>query len=65
VIRGAMEGFDPDVLIVDHLPLGAARELADTLYRLRSATESTASSACATCSRTATPSTACGPIRRT
>ena len=35
VIRGAMEGFDPDVLIVDHLPLGAARELAETLYRLR------------------------------
>jgi predicted glycosyltransferase len=35
VIRGAMAGFDPDVLIVDHLPLGAARELAGTLHRLR------------------------------
>jgi predicted glycosyltransferase len=35
VIRSAMEAFDPDVLIVDHLPLGAARELADTLDLLR------------------------------
>ena len=35
VIRGAIEGFDPDVLIVDHLPLGAARELAGTLRLLR------------------------------
>ena len=35
VIRGAMEQFDPDVLIADHLPLGAARELAGTLKRLR------------------------------
>ena len=35
VIHGAMEGFDPDVLIVDHLPLGAAGELARTLERLR------------------------------
>ena len=35
VIQGAMEGFDPDVLIVDHLPLGAVRELAETLYLLR------------------------------
>ena len=35
VIRGAIEGFDPDVLIVDHLPLGAARELASTLHHLR------------------------------
>jgi predicted glycosyltransferase len=35
VIRGAMEAFDPDVMIVDHLPLGAARELAETLYLLR------------------------------
>ncbi len=35
VIRGAMEKFDPDVLIADHLPLGAARELAGTLKRLR------------------------------
>src|SRR5262249_25226770 len=35
VIRGAIEEFDPDVLIADHLPLGAARELAGTLKRLR------------------------------
>jgi predicted glycosyltransferase len=35
VIRGAVEGFDPDVLIVDHLPLGAARELTETLELLR------------------------------
>ena len=35
VLRGAMEAFDPDGLIVDHLALGAERELADTLYRLR------------------------------
>ena len=35
VIRGAMQGFDPDVLIVDHLPLGAAGELARTLKLLR------------------------------
>jgi len=31
VIRSAMEAFEPDVLIVDHLPLGAARELSHTL----------------------------------
>jgi len=35
VIRGAMQGFHPDALIVDHLPLGAARELNGTLGRLR------------------------------
>jgi predicted glycosyltransferase len=35
VIRGAMKGFEPDVLIVDHLPLGAAGELAATLKLLR------------------------------
>ena len=35
VIRSAMEAFEPDVLIVDHLPLGAARELTRTLERLR------------------------------
>ena len=35
VIRGAMQGFHPDVLIVDHLPRGAARELDGTLGRLR------------------------------
>ncbi|PYM07088.1 MAG: glycosyltransferase [Candidatus Rokuibacteriota bacterium] len=34
VIRSAMEAFDPDVLIVDHLPLGAAHELTRTLERL-------------------------------
>src|SRR5439155_513724 len=33
VIRGAMEQFDPDVLIADHLPLGAARELAATFVQ--------------------------------
>src|SRR5207249_12094596 len=27
VIHGAIRSFEPDVLIVDHLPLGAAREL--------------------------------------
>src|SRR5262245_13293966 len=35
VIREALQSFDPDVLIVDHLPLGAARELAGTLQDLR------------------------------
>src|SRR5262245_36388531 len=35
VIQGAIEGFDPDVLIVDHLPLGAVHELADTLHAVR------------------------------
>ena len=35
VIRSAIGGFDPDVLIVDHLPLGAARELTSTLHQLR------------------------------
>src|SRR5262245_42209283 len=35
VIREALQSFDPDVLIVDHLPLGAARELAGTLQHLR------------------------------
>src|SRR5919198_3065180 len=35
VIRSAMEAFEPDALIVDHLPLGAARELSPTLERLR------------------------------
>src|SRR6266446_6483900 len=35
VIRSAIKVFDPDVLIVDHLPLGAAGELRRTLERLR------------------------------
>jgi len=35
VIRSAMEVFQPDVLIVDHLPLGVANELTGTLERLR------------------------------
>src|SRR6266542_3857015 len=35
VIRSAIKAFEPDVLIVDHLPLGAARELTRTLQRLR------------------------------
>jgi predicted glycosyltransferase/glutathione synthase/RimK-type ligase-like ATP-grasp enzyme len=35
VIRSAMEVFEPDVLIVDYLPLGVAEELATTLERLR------------------------------
>src|SRR5262245_36804055 len=35
VIRGAIDQFDPDVLIADHLPLGAAGELVGTLKRLR------------------------------
>ena len=35
VLGSAMEVFEPDVLIVDHLPLGVAGELAGTLQRLR------------------------------
>src|SRR2546427_11139203 len=35
VIRSAIEVFDPDVMIVDYLPLGVAGELATTLDRLR------------------------------
>jgi predicted glycosyltransferase/glutathione synthase/RimK-type ligase-like ATP-grasp enzyme len=35
VIRSAIDAFAPDVLIVDHLPLGAARELTGTLELLR------------------------------
>ncbi|OLE60037.1 MAG: hypothetical protein AUI36_12750 [Cyanobacteria bacterium 13_1_40CM_2_61_4] len=35
VIRSAMQVFEPDVLIVDHLPLGVANELSGTLERLR------------------------------
>ena len=35
VIRDAIKTFEPDVLVVDHLPLGAAGELARTLDRLR------------------------------
>src|SRR5207249_6447582 len=35
VIRSAIKAFEPDVLIVDHLPLGAAGELARTLEHLR------------------------------
>ena len=35
VIRSAMEVFEPDVLIVDHLPLGVANELTGTLERMR------------------------------
>src|SRR6266516_1816514 len=35
VIRSALEAFEPDVLIVDHLPLGAARELTRTLEQLQ------------------------------
>lgn len=35
VLGSAMEVFEPDVLIVDHLPLGVANELGGTLRRLR------------------------------
>src|ERR1041385_6332419 len=35
VLGSAMEVFEPDVLIVDHLPLGVANELTGTLQRLR------------------------------
>src|SRR5437773_11861399 len=35
VLSSAMEVFEPDVLIVDHLPLGVAHELSGTLQRLR------------------------------
>ena len=35
VIRTAIEAFEPDLLIVDHWPLGAALELARTLALLR------------------------------
>src|SRR5439155_25531923 len=35
VIKSAIKAFEPDVLIVDHLPRGAARELGRTLERLR------------------------------
>ena len=35
VIKSAVKAFEPDVLIVDHLPRGAARELGRTLERLR------------------------------
>jgi len=35
VIRSAMQVFEPDVLLVDHLPLGVANELTGTLERLR------------------------------
>jgi predicted glycosyltransferase len=35
VISRAIKAFEPDVLIVDHLPLGAAGELARTLKRAR------------------------------
>ncbi|HEY6169568.1 MAG TPA: glycosyltransferase [Verrucomicrobiae bacterium] len=35
VISRAIKTFDPDLFIVDHLPLGAARELVRTLTRLR------------------------------
>ena len=35
VIKSAIKSFEPDVLIVDHLPRGAACELTRTLERLR------------------------------
>src|SRR5207249_9035649 len=35
VIRNAVKAFEPDVLIVDHLPLGAGGELKRTRERLR------------------------------
>src|ERR1051325_10269626 len=35
VISRAIKTFDPDLFIVDHLPMGAARELVRTLTRLR------------------------------
>jgi predicted glycosyltransferase len=35
VIRDAVKTFEPDVLLVDHLPLGAGGELVRTLERLR------------------------------
>ena len=36
IIRGAVEGFEPDVLIVDNVPRGAKGELDETLKFLRS-----------------------------
>jgi predicted glycosyltransferase len=36
IIRGAVEGFEPDVLIVDNVPRGAKGELDETLEFLRS-----------------------------
>ena len=35
VIRKALKSFQPDVLLVDHLPLGAGGELIPTLKRIR------------------------------
>ena len=35
LIRSAIKSFDPDVFIVDHLPLGAAGELSGTLEEIR------------------------------
>jgi predicted glycosyltransferase len=35
VIRKALKSFDPDVLLVDYLPLGAGGELLPTLQRIR------------------------------
>lgn len=35
VLTAALEAFDPDVLVVDHLPRGALRELEPALTRLR------------------------------
>src|ERR1043166_1745318 len=35
IIATAIKAFEPDVLIVDHLPRGAVRELGPTLERLR------------------------------
>jgi predicted glycosyltransferase len=37
VIRGALEAFEPDVLIVDNVPRGALRELESALQHLRKA----------------------------
>lgn len=37
IIAAALDAFDPDLLIVDHLPLGAHRELQRALDRLRAA----------------------------
>jgi len=35
ILRGALDSFEPDLLLVDNFPLGSGRELLPTLERLR------------------------------
>jgi predicted glycosyltransferase len=63
IALAAATGFQPDVAVVDKLPLGHAGELAPTLEALRRSSDCNSCSACAT-SRTAPATSGANGARR-